>query len=53
MNNPKIIQNYIIHEFKRKTDINLGNYNLPNFDHITQGFYSYESDNFCKDLRDF
>lgn len=53
MNKPKDIQNYIINEFKRKTDINLGNYNLPNFDHITQGFYSYESNNFYKDLGDF
>lgn len=53
MNNPKNIQNYIINEFQRKTDINLGNYNLPNFDHITQGFYSYESNNFYKDLGDY
>ncbi len=53
MNSPKRIRNYIIKEFKIKANIDLNSYNLPNFNHITQGFYLYESNNIYKDLTEF
>ncbi len=53
MNSPKKIQGFIVSELKNKLDIDFTQYNLHKFNHITQGFYKNESNNFYRDLTDY
>jgi len=53
MNSPKKIQAFIVKELGNKLNIDLTQYKLPNFNHLTQGFYEYELNNLYKNLTDF
>jgi hypothetical protein len=53
MNVPKKIQTSIVEEISKKTNIYLNRCNLPDFNHITQGYYINEAKNFYKDLSEF